>query len=524
MDVPDKISSSSSLSNEPTSSSKGAISKHFMSPNISAISKAIPTRKKILGERNQSLDTLLPKPSNLQLKLTEKASNLDLRTNFSTDDVGYNQENYVLDDYHSPRPQFLRYKPIRRREMFLETENEVKETKMEEMVDDSDDEEFDGVDEKIGCWGLRGVLKVVFLMSVLVFSSLYISCMNTPTPSPAVVSFKNGCRVIEDHVYGLVKSLESGNLFLVGTEGSELGFSVVDVNVHELDYDKDELDVEVLSGKIEDFGLFSEGGEDEIVDESLDMVIEVESAEVGDGSSDLEIAVVDGFLEAEVSETPLEIVSSVVDDIEKNKEVAHVPTKSEFFEAEAKRITEDMENWIIIVCSVILFLTLGVHFVKIIKEMKASKAAKKRSKLLAYEVDEHIEQSVSLTNSMSLLADEVDEHIEQPVSLSHSMSLIDDEYSDQTDESRAPTAELLGDIVVGEMSSSRNSCGMRGRVIENEMSSNSVSSMSSHSHFAERSLKKEEEGGDEEEVEKKVLTTTTPLRRSSRIRNRVMSP
>ncbi|EEF46374.1 hypothetical protein RCOM_1488230 [Ricinus communis] len=445
MNVSDKTISSSSTSNKPPSIPKGtdeneesyhdkglnvqnlkkstattpAPIKQFMSPTISAASKANPPRKKILAERNDSQDTYPQKTQNFDSKSTQKATNPDSRITSSIE-FGDNQENALIDDlssrpydpltnYLSPRPKFLRYKPNRRREILLGQENQVKEGKddgpleakkeidlpspcgalaadstkpnAEQENEESDDseEEYEELDEERGCWGVRGVVKFFLLMGVLVFSTLYISSMNSPIPSPsvqAVVSVKDGYYMMQDH---------------------------------------------------------------------------------------------------------------------KNRN--------------ARKDSDTIPE-------------------PCLDSMRAEKCS-------------------------SLLADKEDSHIEHPITFANFKSLINslEEDSKQTHESRAPTFELLGELVVGEMSSSLRSCSRKSRVIESEMSSHSVSvekgigskanstpvqlqsafsetsTTNFHSFTNEKKIlkKEEEEGGGDGDV-KKMVTTTTPLRRSSRLRNRAVSP
>ncbi|XP_041002046.1 uncharacterized protein LOC121247702 isoform X2 [Juglans microcarpa x Juglans regia] len=109
-----------------------------------------------------------------------------------------------------------------------------------------------------------------------------------------------------------------------------------------------------------------------------------------------------------------------------------------------------------------------------------------------------------------------------------------EESSKDDYESRAPTIELLGEFVVGEISSSLRSCDTKNRRIGSEEGNYSVSlqsqptfpefsSMDSHScarYTTEKKVVKREEGGKDGEA--KVITTT-PVRRSSRIRNRSLT-
>eukprot|EP00257_Ricinus_communis_P014986 XP_015572799.1 uncharacterized protein LOC8273769 [Ricinus communis] len=548
MNVSDKTISSSSTSNKPPSIPKGtdeneesyhdkglnvqnlkkstattpAPIKQFMSPTISAASKANPPRKKILAERNDSQDTYPQKTQNFDSKSTQKATNPDSRITSSIE-FGDNQENALIDDlssrpydpltnYLSPRPKFLRYKPNRRREILLGQENQVKEGKddgpleakkeidlpspcgalaadstkpnAEQENEESDDseEEYEELDEERGCWGVRGVVKFFLLMGVLVFSTLYISSMNSPIPSPsvqAVVSVKDGYYMMQDHVYRFVKDLDSGNLFLVDRKGIELSFADVDGIKKEERIE----DIKIKEAEL----MMKTGGTADITDE------------------------------AEVTK--------------KERLINHMETKS------ILKLVIGFSVFSSIIASPVLIL----HF------RKKNRNARKDSDT----IPEPCLDSMRAEKCSSLLADKEDSHIEHPITFANFKSLINslEEDSKQTHESRAPTFELLGELVVGEMSSSLRSCSRKSRVIESEMSSHSVSvekgigskanstpvqlqsafsetsTTNFHSFTNEKKIlkKEEEEGGGDGDV-KKMVTTTTPLRRSSRLRNRAVSP
>ncbi|KAI5336953.1 hypothetical protein L3X38_016222 [Prunus dulcis] len=115
-------------------SPKKPMAKNYMSPTISATSKAIVSRKNILGERNEASE---PKFSNT---LVEKFSHIGTDNGndslsqalpltpsvFQCHDDGKALSDSLssrpydpITNYLSPRPQFLRYNPNRRRERFL---------------------------------------------------------------------------------------------------------------------------------------------------------------------------------------------------------------------------------------------------------------------------------------------------------------------------------------------------------------------------------------------------------------------
>ncbi|KAJ4834272.1 hypothetical protein Tsubulata_051579 [Turnera subulata] len=230
--------------------------KHFMTPTISAASKVTPPRKKILAERNESVDT--------HSQETPISYSKPSYSDESADELSSKPYD-PLTNYLSPRPRFLRYNPNRRREILLHRENGNKEgefgssdgsgsgsdlksnkgsdveegdsssskdsqednveLEIEELVDSED--EFEDVEEKRG-WGFTTVLKHLLLVAVLVLSTAYISSMNSSTPSPvvqAVVGLTDGYRMIQDHVYGYVNSVRSGNYSWLEREEAELGFT-----------------------------------------------------------------------------------------------------------------------------------------------------------------------------------------------------------------------------------------------------------------------------------------------------------
>ncbi|KAB5574275.1 hypothetical protein DKX38_001469 [Salix brachista] len=218
--------------------------KHFMSSTISAASKGNPPRKKILAERNGSLDTHLQKTPTFGSKTSSSIGFGEYEENALLDHLSSRPYD-PLTIYISPRPTFLRYKPHRLRDIFLRRENEAREESssccggslesnnhkdvedelgtssladgtQEDDVEkegvDENEEEFEEVEEE-RCWSLKGVLKILLLLVVLVLSNSYISS-NSPTPSPVMQAFgnpKNGSHMIQDHAYGFVNDLVSGN-------------------------------------------------------------------------------------------------------------------------------------------------------------------------------------------------------------------------------------------------------------------------------------------------------------------------
>lgn len=244
--------------------------KHYMSPTISAASKAIIPKKKILAERNEASESIFSEPvvqktSNLESKptssnpVTEK-SDIASPQGFEPND---NEENVVADgslrpydpltNYLSPRPKFLRYKPNRRQEIFHRLENEIPEGKDglsstsgssesqkvsdeesdsgsghgslisstqedakqdHEEIEESDEENEEVEEEEV--WSVKRVLESLFWFVLLVISTLYVSSMNSPEPSPSLQSFegpKYGHCEIQNRTLEafMAKKVESGS-------------------------------------------------------------------------------------------------------------------------------------------------------------------------------------------------------------------------------------------------------------------------------------------------------------------------
>lgn len=110
------------------SNPKKSMKRHYMSPTISAASKAISSRKNILGERNEASESVF---SNTHVEkahvdslsqatpLTPPVSqSYDYDQNVLSNDLSSMPYDPVT-NYLSPRPQFLRYKPNRRSELIL---------------------------------------------------------------------------------------------------------------------------------------------------------------------------------------------------------------------------------------------------------------------------------------------------------------------------------------------------------------------------------------------------------------------
>ncbi|KAG9160171.1 hypothetical protein Leryth_027241 [Lithospermum erythrorhizon] len=143
---------------EQTQNHKKPITKHFMSPTISAASKVAVPRNKILGERNgieAFSDTRLQKSPNFAPRndisghysspKIISSNNVVLEANDVDDKSAMNAYDPSSCD-PSPRPKYLRYNPNRRHEFFLQFENEGGE---ESDSQNDLDEEVSSVDDEI---------------------------------------------------------------------------------------------------------------------------------------------------------------------------------------------------------------------------------------------------------------------------------------------------------------------------------------------------------------------------------------
>lgn len=118
------------------SNPKKSTKKHYMSPTISAASKAISSRKNILVERNEASESVFSN-THIEKAHVDSLSQATPLTPQVSQSHDYDQ-NVLSNDsssmpydpvtnYLSPRPQFLRYKPNRRCELILGLGNSIAE-------------------------------------------------------------------------------------------------------------------------------------------------------------------------------------------------------------------------------------------------------------------------------------------------------------------------------------------------------------------------------------------------------------
>uniref|UniRef100_A0A5B7BQN0 Uncharacterized protein n=1 Tax=Davidia involucrata TaxID=16924 RepID=A0A5B7BQN0_DAVIN len=618
---------------------KKPLTKHFMSPTISAASKASVPRKKILVERNEAStfpETHLQNAPNhdskttapLNLGRSSRSSSWVIPSYSCESESDHDEQNSIVADsalkpydplknYLSPRPEFLRYKPNRRSDIFLHIEKGIREGKdgfgvqrsvsfdsqkatVEEdsspegsveqeneglnKSEDDDEEEFEEFENQRGC-SLKGVLKFLLVIVALFSSTLYISSMNSPTPSPtlqAIWDLKDGYSRIQNHVFEAVtlKILEGGRESLDPSEETQVGHVEMDQREEEKEVmieddnrvlveSTDELqngqsedvcdgEMEKTEGKVFDQLKGTEIVSDhELEVEKLPAFEDYQAPFMASSVSEKEVNANSIGEQVEI-EDQVEPVDRVSDEAARKEEVAEnemervedinnnnsgdeivTPesenTNSETINPEMEvNSKEDLIEHLKIIRFSIFFmivasLVLGFHLRRKGSCVNDSLPLEKLPSEPVVLPNVDIEKAESFVNPSS--------------SLIHSV----DEASKEFYQSRAPTVELLGEFVVGgEFSSSLKSCGMKteesnnsvsqvqggmtprnkARVVSSQaqpsvLESSTVDSPSYGSFTAEKKIVKKEEGKDGEVK----MVVTTPVRRSSRIRNlAVLSP
>ncbi|KAK9228997.1 hypothetical protein WN944_021954 [Citrus x changshan-huyou] len=585
--------------------SKKPMTKHFMSPTISASSKAIAPRKKVLAERNENADN-----SDLSVNVDSSLSPYDPLTN-----------------YPSPRPKFLRYKPNRRREIFLRCENEANGSislpcKKDENADfvcvsqegeeldegEGEVEEEEEEEEKEGF--LRRVLKLMLVLALLVSSTMYISFMNSPKASPtlqAMEDFKDGYLKIYDHAYGAMRRLggEDHLLKLVGLKEIlkkfEIGNEFLDIHMGLMTVNQtvilgecieEELAKDFHFGSVEETSdnlgevVELEAGEREHVsdhgttktEEISDQMFEnfelkgTESIDKAESLLDNQMPTVSNAFDPENEQViePVPEVNSVevgagemveigmtniendeagevsmierVDNEISSFEILNFEAEGELKEGLAEPIeTDTMFETVIgvtMVFAIIAPLALAFHRKG---KWNATKDASPIIKPCITQSGVAERCGYVLPNEREEQIKRVDPFVSPPVSsISSTM-----EDSEDIIQSRAPAVELLGEFVVGEISSSFRNRAMKGKMEESEVSNYSVSldkgfgsssvlyhapldfselsftniSLSHEDFTPQKKTMKKEDGryGEANNV------STTPVRRSSRIRNRAVT-
>ncbi|KAM7471788.1 hypothetical protein LguiA_009971 [Lonicera macranthoides] len=638
---------------------KKPLIKHFMSPTISAATKAAAAvpRKKILAERNESsnfnFDICLQKAPNLldsktsspmKPRLVRSSSSwlTPSRSGASEPDDDNDEQNICDTDsslkpydpvtsYTSPRPKFLRYNPNRLHQAFLPQENETSKEDLEfdarrrmhfdsqiaaaeekEIADALNsvvDEEFEfdknegdqdnnGEEEEIGeteeesGGSLKAVLKFLLVIVALFLSTHYISSMNSPTPSPtveAILGLKDGYYGIQHKVFEAVnlKIFEGGNEPMeTHTDGELEGGRVEDDNWGLVEESTDELGevIEVQNGQSEDLCENELESHWEVSDQLVEMPETEKSEDVFDNELEGKDESFDhlmgrglgessegAFKQQKIEETlessdQLQEIESfqdhqiegggeevVEDEIERAEEVyssaidefGTPPKENE--ESDTVSLETDSNEAIIKPAKIESF-PISIIAAPILFAIVACLGLVNWSRLNKTSVEDSPQPMVKNSIAESEIAEKIspvlfnveeEEKIKRIESNGNPSSLLrsteEVEASKEFSYSHVPTVELLGELVIGEVSSSLRSRGVKSKLLGTEESNNSVSlshiraasamefstadSPSYGSCTAGKKIAKKEEAKDGEVS----MLITTPVRRSSRLRNRAVT-
>ncbi|KAH0691858.1 hypothetical protein KY289_019216 [Solanum tuberosum] len=648
--VPDRSLSGSRESNENEQPlNQKPMTKNFMSPTISAASKAsIPIRKKILAERNElstTCETLPHKASNVGSKTSSlnstshRSGKLPIASySYASESENDQENNSVVDSSYKPydpltndlgpRPKYLRYQPNRRRGTFLDPQKSDNQGSLqqtqdpsnlpekynlependEDLVDSVEDDEEEVEEDVDREWSLKGVFKILLLSVVFFLSGSNLSSMDSVVSSGSgVVIRKNIFEAVFYEIYGsesayvdqpeyfqsgflelsqretndelkaveivedTVELLEVGSAEMEETTESQEGLSA------DIDIDQDNTEVEVTRSVVHG------DEEEETVSTAADEVTisnEVDEEDVGGfdeqqlqenlevllddiSSSKFELAEVDNNVE-QVEKTSQEqtgeveipeIVPEGTEEIETELEISNLDTEIESENAEVKE--NGLSNSVIVVgvSAVSALLVASMAIIYVTRKPNASSTPQAEilnNSAIASVEGELLEKKTETSVKVSSLQEPLNypsenrrnSHLESTPaigSITQASSLCGPmkEASKEISHFSAPKIELLGEMMVGEVSSSLRSCVRKNNMIEAEGSNTNLSkgvvlppaqpsvvetdSPSYGSFTAEKKILKKKVEKDGEEIKKVMLTT--PVRRSSRIRDRIgMSP
>ncbi|KAF3618334.1 putative auxin-responsive protein IAA26-like [Capsicum annuum] len=626
--VPDPSLSGSRETNENEKPQKQKpMTKNFMSPTISASSKA-SIRKKILAERNEISSSCNSLPPHKASNLGSKTSPLNSISRRSSESENDQENTSVVDSYYrpydpltndlGPRPKYLRYKPNRHRGTFLNLQDDNEgslqqardpsklpeehnlELENDEGVADSVEDDDEEMEEDVdGEWRLKGLFKILLLLVVF-----FMSCSNLSSTNSVVSSGsgdmirKNIFEAVFHEIYGsesayvdhledsqssyelnnavyeyiedIVESLQVGSAEMEKTTEPQEGQSA------DKDIDQNSMEVEVaqndvVRGDEEDETMITAAGEvtnsneidveeveglDEQLqrDESLEkknpeqenfavLLDDISSSNYDDKVEQVEKISHERTGEVETSET----ASGGAEEIETEVEISNLDT-----ELVAEKGPGNAAI-IIGVSAASVLLVVTILFTRKPKaSIEAPQAEVPNNTVIASVEGELSERKTETSVKVSALPEPLDDPSENhrnshpertPAigSITQASSLCGpkQEASKEISYISAPKIELLGEIMVGEVSSSLRSCVRknikteaaegntnlsRSVLLPSAVEEHSIADSPSHGSFtAEKKILKKKVEKDGEEVKKVVLTT--PVRRSSRIRDRVgMSP
>ncbi|KAL4583816.1 hypothetical protein LXL04_008400 [Taraxacum kok-saghyz] len=549
--------------------------KNFMSSTICTANKATVPKKKILGERNETLD-VVEQPS------LGRSSSFDSRSVRSPGNDA--QKPYdPINNYLSPRPKFLRYNPNRRRKIYVHQGNEEsvgnsnafdaglpypgmelggnssgfadscskKESAEQDVVNDEgeceEDEEGESEEEEEEeeeeiefkedrFWNLKGLLKFVVVVIAVISTTQAICSMNSPTPLHRVENWSD--------VYGVagLNFSEVGSCSLREAElvvGRLKEVDMVESNdgVHEDEAVREEEASDSLQGlRTPDFDVeiveidavldemwSKQEDTTEIAASEVTEIHEVESErEVGD-----QMLTADSVENEEIAEESKEIYDiegerdddeMLTADSDENEEIAEYETAEETEEINDAETINRSETFHLNQAIQIggFMLILASFGVMCAKRMKTSCPVTPSVAGGKHEAErEEIRVLEASSNASSFI-----QQTEEP--LMNSTSLLKHDVSEEFSRIHAPSVELLGEFVFGEEADASNSLIQATTCFSSDTkSSHVVNSTGASVAYTEKTIKKQRR----KNVESTTVVTPSSVRRSSRLQNRsIKSP
>lgn len=527
--------------------------KNFMSPTICTANKVTVPKKKVLAERNETLDVV----EQQNLRRSSGFSSKAVKSPIVDDNA---QKPYdPITNYLSPRPKFLRYNPNRRRKILLQEDEDsvrnsssfdaelelggdsygfVDSCSQKESVDEVDDEinkegeceedeeseAEDEEEEEIVEFGedkgyLMGFLKFLVVVIAVILTTQAICSMNTPTSSHTVETWSN--------VYGV----------------AGLNFSQVESCPI--------MEVDLMVGRSKEVELVETIDEGQDVVETMDGVYEDEEV-----TTEEEEIIQDEMLTEQVETSQLvnveiledsEIASSEVVEIQVDAESESEETDPQSVYDEEFEIAEDMEDVVeediddleitntssirsesfdLILPVLIGFITLILTSLGIVYHSKRMKSSTPVAPTIAAPganreaENEQIKVSELSSNPSSFIQQREEEEEERLVNFTSSLKY---DTSEEISRIHAPSVELLGEFVFGEEGDASNSLIQSTTVSPGEIRSSRMESSTGDSvAYTEKTTVKKQR---RRNAEATAVITPSPVRRSSRLQNRsIKSP
>lgn len=368
---------------------------------------------------------------------------------------------------------------------------------------------------------LKGVLNALFVFAILIFSISYISSMNSPTPSPAVEAvevLKDGYLKIQSHVFGAasvnglgdeltrtVMGLQNGYLKIQSLMFGDTLVKTSEIESELMEENRTEADEEAIDGEVvgeENGGVAEEEEENkDVCDQDMEKTREV-SDQIAENMEFQEVVTAEKFeaFQDDLIKTPEpeptvpgvsendamntdsiskdeeeeddgneEVVAEGVEGVEDtaNKEntnigMANLETEVKLKEEEEVIEIETTETesipkvviWASLFSIIVVPLVLGFH-------IKRRRTSKRDSSMAVNQCSESVVAEKSSV-AVVLPPNEGVVYIEKVESYAdhHSMEEASQEYS----QSRAPTVELLGEYVVGEISSTPKTSSIKSKM------------------------------------------------------------